>query len=259
MNINDYISSGILELYVLNQLTPTEREEVEKLANENFEIKSEIEKISKALEQYALQTAIPMPEGLADKIMSSLPNKINTSAKSDVVNEQQAATKSIYKVLSILFGGLSLLLGILYYLTHESLKNSQSSFKSYQQTCDSIQNIYEQQNKYALDLQAGGNKVVQIEPSPNFSDAVIFIHNNDAKQINYLQISNLPELDNGKAYQLWALAEGQDPMPLDVFKLSKTFIPVAYQAGVNYAITIEDEKGALVPDLSQLIGVFKTS
>ncbi|MBL7912715.1 MAG: cupin domain-containing protein [Bacteroidia bacterium] len=57
-NINEYINSGILEMYVLGLTSAEENGEVEKLAASHFEIAKEIEDISKALMIYS-QTASP--------------------------------------------------------------------------------------------------------------------------------------------------------------------------------------------------------
>ncbi|MCW3086290.1 MAG: hypothetical protein JWP12_3656 [Bacteroidetes bacterium] len=62
MNIQEYIASGILEMYVLGDVTPEEAMEVEKLASVHEEIRTEIDEISNALQQYAAaQTAAPHP------------------------------------------------------------------------------------------------------------------------------------------------------------------------------------------------------
>jgi mannose-6-phosphate isomerase-like protein (cupin superfamily) len=62
MDIKEYISSGILELYVLGSLSAGESQEVEKLAAQHAEISQEIENISLAIENYATENAIaPSP------------------------------------------------------------------------------------------------------------------------------------------------------------------------------------------------------
>ncbi len=62
MNIQEYIASGILEMYVLGDVTPEEALEVEKLASAHEEIRNEIDEISNALQHYAAaQTTAPHP------------------------------------------------------------------------------------------------------------------------------------------------------------------------------------------------------
>jgi mannose-6-phosphate isomerase-like protein (cupin superfamily) len=57
-NIQKYIDSGILELYVLDITTETENQEIAKAAADYIEIKKEINKISAAMEKYALENAV---------------------------------------------------------------------------------------------------------------------------------------------------------------------------------------------------------
>lgn len=53
-NINEYINSGILELFVLGKTSTEETREIIKLAELHPEIKYEIEEISKALQTHSL-------------------------------------------------------------------------------------------------------------------------------------------------------------------------------------------------------------
>jgi mannose-6-phosphate isomerase-like protein (cupin superfamily) len=55
---NDYIGSGILELYVLKQTTPEEAREIELAAEKDPAIKKEILEIELSLEKYAMAHAI---------------------------------------------------------------------------------------------------------------------------------------------------------------------------------------------------------
>ncbi len=58
MDIKEYISSGILEQYVLGTISKEESLEVEKVAMMHTEVQNEIEEISKAIEQYAMENAV---------------------------------------------------------------------------------------------------------------------------------------------------------------------------------------------------------
>ncbi len=61
-NSNDYIGSGILELYVLQQTTPEETCEIELAAEKDPAIKNEILEIELSLEMYAKANAlVPNP------------------------------------------------------------------------------------------------------------------------------------------------------------------------------------------------------
>ncbi|MBX9853176.1 MAG: hypothetical protein K2X86_15640, partial [Cytophagaceae bacterium] len=78
MNIQEYISSGILESYVLGALSREEAAEVESIASKNPEVKREIESIEQALHKYAEAHAVnPRPE-LKNKILQKINSGANT-------------------------------------------------------------------------------------------------------------------------------------------------------------------------------------
>lgn len=72
MNIETYISSGILEDYILGLASPKERKEVEYYIKKYPEIKSELRAIEDALGLYTQAKAIPMPKGLDQEILSCI-------------------------------------------------------------------------------------------------------------------------------------------------------------------------------------------
>lgn len=59
-NVQDYIASGILEMYVSGNISEQESKEVEAMAAEHPEIRQELEGISKAIEGYAMANARPV-------------------------------------------------------------------------------------------------------------------------------------------------------------------------------------------------------
>ncbi|QNL47978.1 hypothetical protein H8S90_14280 [Olivibacter sp. SDN3] len=72
MNINTYIQSGILELYVLNLLEPPERAEVQDMICLYPSIKEEVEKLELKLEADVRQAAVTPPSTLKEKIYASI-------------------------------------------------------------------------------------------------------------------------------------------------------------------------------------------
>ncbi|MGZ4033873.1 MAG: cupin domain-containing protein [Bacteroidia bacterium] len=61
MNINEYIASGVLEMYVMGVSSEEEAAEVERMAVIHPEIKKEIKKIEITLEKYALENKVNPP------------------------------------------------------------------------------------------------------------------------------------------------------------------------------------------------------
>ncbi len=80
--MEEYITSGILEEFVLGHLTKTERAEVLILAERHENIRDEITKIEKSIEELAQRAAIQPPVNLRAKIMKSLlPPALHSKSK----------------------------------------------------------------------------------------------------------------------------------------------------------------------------------
>lgn len=71
MDINEYISSGVLELYVAGALTPEATREVENIAERYAEVRNEIDEIQAVLEGIANADAHPRP-ALHGRIMRAV-------------------------------------------------------------------------------------------------------------------------------------------------------------------------------------------
>ena len=63
-NIQEYLESGILELYVCGALTEAEREEVTRALQEYPEVKQEVEQIEDALRELSATAAPYDPQPL---------------------------------------------------------------------------------------------------------------------------------------------------------------------------------------------------
>jgi quercetin dioxygenase-like cupin family protein len=72
LNVADYIASGILEEFVLGQLSEEECSDILKLSKQYPEIKGEITTIEKSLEVYANAHAVTPPLSLEASIFSAI-------------------------------------------------------------------------------------------------------------------------------------------------------------------------------------------
>lgn len=72
MEIKEYISSGILEQYVLGSLSKEESLEVEQMAAAHSEVRMELDEIEKALEQEAIANAVSPGASLKTFLMATI-------------------------------------------------------------------------------------------------------------------------------------------------------------------------------------------
>lgn len=88
MDIEAYISSGILDLYAAGALTSPEKEEVEQMAKLYPEIQAEINNIHAVLNQYAELHAVPPPAYLKEKVLGAISS--NQQDRPIIVEQEQS-------------------------------------------------------------------------------------------------------------------------------------------------------------------------
>lgn len=258
MNINKYISSGILENYVLGLVSESERQEVEKLAATHSQIRTHLNGVEDALKQYIQATAMPLPAGLKTAVLSRIDAEIAAEKPS-----KQAGSSS--KGLLGLLGLIAVALGSLcFYFFNQNNDNkqqlitAQNEYKVLKTDCDTqAAKLTDLENKITI-LRDTSSKTTYMKgiPDGNAPQAIAAVYTNPTSQKVYLDVINLPDVPTGKQYQLWALVDGT-PVDMGVFDVvisaDSSFIEVPFieNAGA-YAVTLEDEGGKPTPDLTQL-------
>ena len=83
MRVQAFITSGILEKYVLGMVTEEEKQEVLGRASQHIEVKEELTAIRKTLQGYILSHEVRPPEGLKNKVLSLPKRKTVTTSRSE--------------------------------------------------------------------------------------------------------------------------------------------------------------------------------
>lgn len=254
MDVKKYIESGILELYVLGQLSPEEEKDVQDMQAKHIEIRREIYEISLGLEKYARLKAIKASENIAEKIFDHLPAKSATTMIKETTNPDKKSGLS-WNLLTSLFS-LTALLGFTMYFIQKSedaaiIQKYEADLKA----CDSIKVLASDQFAVFQQITRPDNKIINLSPTPGYAGTSIYLHYNAVEKKNFLQLVNLPTITKDQVFQLWALRDGVDPMPLDIFADKNKIIRVNYiDNTTTYAITIEPKGGSKSPSLDRLIG-----
>lgn len=72
MNVEEYIASGILELYVLGTLSPEEQREVENNAHAHPEIQAELDAARETMDAFAMAHAVTPPPVTKERFMDRI-------------------------------------------------------------------------------------------------------------------------------------------------------------------------------------------
>ena len=271
MDLTAYINSGILELYVLDRLSPDERRRVESYAAAYPEVKAEIEQIELDLERYAVlhgEATPPDPSvltGVLLQIESATSSATPRSpSSSTAAAPSQPVARGTNPWLWILLIALALTLAGLAYFYFQSqerlgeLNRLSTEFSALEADCQQVAADYEadqQQLDLLTDIDTRG---LVLTGSDNAPDSRAQVFYNRSRNAVLFTAANLPTPPTGRQYQLWALDGEGNPQDLGVLDRNLTgeeLINIAANPDADtqaFAITLEVEGGRPTPDLSQL-------
>ncbi|PTS91393.1 hypothetical protein DBR11_29080 [Pedobacter sp. HMWF019] len=281
--VRAYIESGILELYVLGQLSAEEQREVEDMAAKYAQIKEEITAIEIAMETYAISNAVLPSEGLDLKILSAIeslkaPEEIpsppsaiteKTVTKSVQTPLYPKANDSRIRSLKIALAACAALLLIslvALYSAHHELSKVQNQILALNRQNQSFAATVSYMKQNTADLQ----KLADMPADPNWKTVKLAGTKMDpaAKMVVYwhttgkhVMVDNskmaLPANDQSHQYQLWALVNGK-PVDLGVFDVkpdtAHILINMKEISGAQaFAVTLEKRGGSVSPTMNQMI------
>lgn len=256
MDINKYIESGILELYVYGALTQAEAEEVSKVLHQYPEVHKEVEEIETALKSLSTHVAPYNPE----TVLADIKRKLNHTGK--VVS---IAPKKSYNMPAIIGWAASIaLIGGLFYTLNET--NNLREDLRYQKTQNVLVNSkYEQaeleltQTKDLLTI-VRSNEYIKIPLGAQAvdKDAYASVYWNTKTNTAYIDAQGLPTPPKGKVYQVWSLKlDPLTPTSLGLLTENESQSSQIYKLDNNntseaFGITLEPEGGSESPTLEQL-------
>lgn len=266
MNIPQYIDSGVLELYVLQRLSPEEQAEVARNAAAHPEIAAEIRQIEQALEELTLTLAPDVsPDVLARTLQTIRNRRTDTGTGSPappLAGERGSSTR--WLPWGIAVAGIAMAAS--FWQSHqrntEQLATLQVAYDELQDNCAATARQQATDANILATLADPDTRNIILDGTEIAPDkrAVVFYNTTAAQTL--FTASNLPEPPAGKQYQLWAIDAG-GPKSLGVLErdldgaaiLSVDFVPEV----AAFAITLEDEGGKPAPDLTQLQVIGKVS
>lgn len=262
MNIKDYISSGIVESYVLGLADGTDRAEFEQLCATHPNVLAARDTFEAELEQFALANATAAPAALRKVILETATRSSTTATVEEVPVARVATIRPWVRTLAaasvILLIG-SAVLNIYYYNKYQ--ESSTAYDRLLAQQTDLVNNNKSMQTR----LQSSGQTIAQLsdpnmkvikmagnavpaQGSPDSSSMAMIYWDTRSKDV-YLMVHHLPQPTADKQYQLWAIVDGK-PVDAGVFEMPDTAgmmkmknIPVAQL----FAVTLEQKGGSPVP------------
>jgi anti-sigma-K factor RskA len=269
--IRAYIESGVLELYVLGDMSAEEKLQVEAMAQKHPAVQAELSEIEKAMEMYAdAQSVEPSPQ-LRDRVLNSLLTNLGddrnlrtiqpkaTVAERVVAMHPRPTTSIFYKYAFAASLLLLCLSGVALGIVYKRLQDSQQQLVSLRLNEQKFTRQVSFLNDEISVFRDPSFRLIQLKGMPKTpSSALTVAWSAKRKKVMVdLTSAKLPAPGKGKQYQLWAIANGK-PVDLGVFdkttadstdmKLMKSIATA--QA---FAVTIEPRGGSVNPTTDQMI------
>lgn len=252
MNIDTYISTGLIENYVLGAVSEEEKAEIEHLAKEHPSIKAEIEACKNALLSYIMEFEETPPVELKNQVLDKIED-LSEEENSKTIHVK-LSTK-VFLAAAVVLLLISFGFNIFFYQNWQNTKQELQIARNEQlkitQDLDIQKANYE---KLAQNMDMISNpkmKQVSLEGLPEFpKTAVALFWDTESKDV-YLQVKNLPKPPKGKQYQLWSI-DGEIVEDAGVFEMKDENTTIYKMKNVPkanaFAITLEKEGGVPVAE-----------
>ncbi len=263
MNLQDYISSGILESYALGELTELEQLAVERHLAEHPELRRELLAIEETLETFATRAGrSPRPE-VKERIMAQVATpKQSRSIRLDAPPSTPSLVWQYATAASVVLAVGAFWMA---YTFWGNWKKSELALDAMRAFNAQVAQDYNQVN-HRLDMMENKMKVMN---NPSFTrvmlmgtdhapDAMASVYWNPQSEEVFLSVLHLKQLASDQQYQLWAIVDGK-PVDMGMFDSPQAGNSIEglmkmKQAGraSAFAVTIEPRGGKSSPTMETM-------
>ncbi|TPN85214.1 anti-sigma factor [Aquimarina algicola] len=252
MDRNSIKHTGILEQYLLGELSKDQQLEIEKILIEDNELREYYNDIERNFEKIAFENAITPP----DTVKTRLLNKIDRTDK-QVIPIQKSNTSSVLLAVAASISIFFMISSGWLYTQWQDSKNSMTIIEKETQNLNerivTLEKNLNETNKWynainnpnTVKLILKGN---QISPS---SRAITYVNHEEKTVI--LNPKSLTKIDDDQTYQMWADVDGE-MINMGIISSDNKMIAMKYiDNATSINITIEPKGGSDHPTVEKLI------
>lgn len=245
MDINSYIASGIIEMYVMDLCTPEEKQEMDLLRKQHPELNEAVIQFEKSLENNLLANATLPGDETDKKILESLHSLQITNGDKDI---QQGKVKKMNWLKLVAAASVLLLLAsaVFNYILLNKVNEEQALIGKEKQSPLPL-------SDYKILQQPTITPVAMYGVAPHsICRCTMFWDKKTGKA--YIMIHHLPLSSGNENYQLWAMVDGK-PVSIGIIndKIRDRFIEVQNvpQDAIAFTVTLEKTGGASTPTVEE--------
>ncbi|RXM38417.1 hypothetical protein BOQ62_17800 [Chryseobacterium sp. CH21] len=268
MNTKEYISSGIIESYILGHASPEEAGILECVMKNNAEVKTAFEEAQKTLEHLATAQAVTPPSDLKSKIWNKIQQEqiveeIKPALSIDIPERKDLKENNIEGTIikkNTSWKPYAIAASVLFLISVAGnlfMMNTQSSDKKQMTLLAAEAKQQNQQMKrmnQKLDMFSNPDmQMVMLKGVEKHTDAKAMVFWDKKTKEVYLNAEKLPKAPEGMQYQLWAIQHGK-PVSAGMYTEEKdSSIALANISNAQaFAITLEKEGGSKVPTMENM-------
>lgn len=254
MNIEEYISSGILESYILGDLSDLERKEVEKNLSLYPALREELTKIEEAQEKFLLSTGINPNPSVKNKLMAKV------MVKKSEGKEVLLPSVNQWPYLAAASLAMALVTSYLAYNYWNKWRDVKTDLEELivqnQQMAKDYDKVNQRIDKIEEDIKIIDNPAftrIVLKGTENAPTALAYVYWNQTSSEVFLSIQNMKALSEDNQYQLWAIVDGKpvdggtfDFDPSGLIRMKTTSKASAF------AVTVEPRGGNATPTLQTM-------
>jgi anti-sigma-K factor RskA len=247
MDIKEYISSGVIELYVLGLCSPEEEKEFETLRLQYPELNTAILEYESALENQHQKEAKLPPAAVDEKVLKTL-DSLNAPAIAVPIHQQNIRSFSWWKMAAAASILLLITSAVFNYLLYNKTKKQELALQNKDADNSSLP---------ASDYEIMKNPTITPVAmygvgSHAICRCTMFWDKKTGKI--YIMIHHLPKSSESKDYQLWASVSGQQ-VNVGIINdaIRGRFIELSNvpPGSIAFTVTLEKAGGNTTPDMNE--------
>lgn len=263
MDIQEYISSGIVEQFVLGLCSSEEEQEILKLRKVHPELNAAILDFELMLENDGMANAVAPPPAAKAAILEQIeldfaepiPQVIPVKPQQEIPSIQSHQQKKSNWLSYVAAAAVILFLAnaVVSLMLYNKYKGVQNAYASLQKENAQVKLQF---NSIYADVQRMSNKSTQRIAMPGVAgreESLATVYWDRETNEVYLFKNSLPTPEKGKQYQLWAIVDGQ---PVDAGMLAADCEGLCKLKSIPdaqaFAITLEKEGGSPTPTMSEM-------
>jgi hypothetical protein len=274
-DIKAYIESGILELYVLGDVSPEEKVQVEAMAVKYPAIKAELDEIELSMELYAEENEVEPAAHLRGRVLNSIltnlgddstfasnGKEVKTEVKDNIIAFSAPKANNFYKYAFAACLALLLASVVAMVSMYNKLQDSNNQIAALQLDKQHFANTVNLKDQELDVFRDASFKILKLQGTPHSPSSRLTVAWSPVKKKVMIDMSSvkMPVNDKDHQYQLWALVAGK-PVDLGVFDENPDSTDMKQMKSIAsadaFAVTLEPRGGSVSPTMDQMVVIGK--